>query len=84
LRIFARVRSSQPPQPARLFAEADGTATVVLENGEDGVAVGQACVFYASGAHDARVLGGGFIARTIARQAGAAKPPELSRAAFDG
>ena len=84
MRIFARVRSSQPPQPATLFAEADGTATVVLEDGEDGVAVGQACVFYASGAHDARVLGGGFIARTIARQAGAAKAPELSRAAFDG
>ena len=85
LRIFARVRSSQPPQQATLFAEADGTATVVLEDGEDGVAAGQACVFYASGAHDARVLGGGFIARTIARQAGAAtKAPELSRAAFDG
>ncbi len=50
LRIFARIRSSQPPQPATLFAEADGTATVVLEDGEDGVAAGQACVFYASGA----------------------------------
>jgi tRNA-uridine 2-sulfurtransferase len=83
LRIFARIRSSQPPQPATLFAEADGTATVVLEDGEDGVAAGQACVFYASGADDARLLGGGFIARTIARQAGADKAPELSRAALD-
>jgi tRNA-specific 2-thiouridylase len=45
--------------------------------------VGQACVFYASGAHDARLLGGGFIARTIARQAGADKAPELSRVALD-
>jgi tRNA-uridine 2-sulfurtransferase len=83
LRIFARIRSSQPPQPATLFAGADGTATVVLEDGEDGVAAGQACVFYASGADDARLLGGGFIARTIARQAGADKAPELSRAALD-
>jgi tRNA-specific 2-thiouridylase len=83
LRIYARIRSSQAPQPATLIAAADGTATVVLEDGEDGVAVGQACVFYASGANDARLLGGGFIARTIARQAGAAKAPELSRAALD-
>lgn len=83
LRIFARIRSSQAPQPATLFAEADGMATVMLENGEDGVAVGQACVFYASGDHGARLLGGGFIARTIARQAGAAKAAELSRVALD-
>ena len=81
LRIWARIRSSQPPQPATLFAEADGSATVVLEDGEDGVAVGQACVFYASDDNDARLLGGGFIARTIARQAGAVAP-ELSRAAL--
>ncbi|WP_424956807.1 tRNA 2-thiouridine(34) synthase MnmA [Hyphomicrobium sp. 1Nfss2.1] len=71
LPIFARIRSSQAPQAATLFAEADATATVVLEDGEDGVAAGQACVFYASGADDARLLGGGFIARTIARQPGA-------------
>ena len=81
LRIWARIRSSQPPQPATLIAEADGTATVVLEDGEDGVAVGQACVFYASDDNDARLLGGGIIARTIARQAGALAP-ELSRAAL--
>ncbi len=83
LRIFARIRSSQAPQPATLFAEADGTASVVLEDGEDGVAVGQACVFYSSGDHEARLLGGGFIARTIARQAGASQVPELSRATLD-
>jgi tRNA-uridine 2-sulfurtransferase len=81
LRIWARIRSSQPPQPATLIAEADGSATVVLEDGEDGVAVGQACVFYASDDNDARLLGGGFIARTIARQAGT-MTPELSRAAL--
>jgi tRNA-uridine 2-sulfurtransferase len=79
LPIFARIRSSQAPQAATLFAEAGGAATVVLEDGEDGVAAGQACVFYASGENDARLLGGGFIARTIARQPGAAKANELSQ-----
>ena len=83
LSIFARVRSSQAPQAATLFAEADGMATVVLEDGEYGVAVGQACVFYASGDHDARLLGGGFIARTIAMQSGAVTASGLSRAALD-
>lgn len=80
LRIFARIRSSQAPQAATLFAEADGAATVVLEDGEDGVAVGQACVFYEGGAHDARLLGGGFIARTSARQSATTGVAELSRA----
>ncbi len=50
LPVYVRVRSSQPPQPATLFAEADGTVRVVLTDGEDGVAVGQACVFYEDGA----------------------------------
>ncbi len=68
LSIYVRIRSSQPPQPAVLFTDADGTARVVLKDGEDGVAVGQACVFYADGDVGARVLGGGFIARTLARQ----------------
>jgi tRNA-specific 2-thiouridylase len=54
-----------------LFADADGTARVVLDDGEDGVAVGQACVFYADGDDEARLLGGGFIARTLARQGAA-------------
>lgn len=63
--IFARIRSSQPPQPATLFAESDGTVRVALSNGEDGVAAGQACVFYSNGDAEARVLGGGFIARTL-------------------
>jgi tRNA-specific 2-thiouridylase len=80
LPIFARIRSSQAPQAAVLFAEADGAATVVLQDGEDGVAAGQACVFYASGAGDARLLGGGFIAHAVPRQLGAVRSGELSRA----
>jgi len=66
LPLFVRVRSSQAPRPATLFAEADGGARVVLKDGEDGVAVGQACVFYSDGETRARLLGGGFIARTLA------------------
>jgi tRNA-specific 2-thiouridylase len=73
LSVHVRVRSSQPPQPAMLFAESDGTARVVLDDGEDGVAAGQACVFYADGGDEARVLGGGFIARTLARHDDAPK-----------
>jgi tRNA-uridine 2-sulfurtransferase len=68
LPVYVRVRSSQPPQPAMLFAEGDGAARVILEDGEDGIAVGQACVFYTDGDHGARLLGGGFIAKTLTRQ----------------
>jgi tRNA-uridine 2-sulfurtransferase len=66
LPLHVRVRSSQPPRPATLFAEADGSALVVLRDAEDGIATGQACVFYEDGDNEARVLGGGFIARTMA------------------
>jgi tRNA-specific 2-thiouridylase len=65
--LYVRVRSSQAPRAATVFAEADGAARVVLEDDEDGVAVGQACVFYSDGSERARVLGGGFIARTLSQ-----------------
>jgi tRNA-specific 2-thiouridylase len=80
LPVYVRIRSSQPPQPAMLFAESDGKARVVLEDGEDGVAVGQACVFYANGCDEARLLGGGFIAHTLTRAGAGAErsAPTLS------
>lgn len=56
--VEVRVRSTRPPKPARLTRHADGTATVVLDEPEEGVAPGQACVFY----RGERVLGGGWIA----------------------
>jgi tRNA-specific 2-thiouridylase len=68
LSVFVRVRSSQAPQPGTVFADPDGAVRVVLEDGEHGVAAGQACVFYADGSDEARLLGGGFIARTYVRQ----------------
>jgi tRNA-specific 2-thiouridylase len=62
LPIMARVRSTRPPMPARLFNLA-GEAQVELAAGESGVAPGQACVFYEDDGPGARVLGGGWIAR---------------------
>ena len=61
--IFARVRSTRPPKPARLVYEG-GRCFVDLGESEAGVAPGQACVFYDSDEAGARVLGGGWIART--------------------
>lgn len=61
-RVYARVRSSRVPQPARLAQDGD-RFLVFLDEGEHGVARGQACVLYASGAPGARLLGGGWIAR---------------------
>jgi len=56
--IAARVRSTRPPAPARLLPG----GAIEFDEPETGVSPGQACVFYASCASDARVLGGGFIA----------------------
>ena len=62
LAIMARVRSTRPPLPARLFLDADLSVQVVFQTGEFGVSPGQACVFYDGEEEHARVLGGGFIA----------------------
>jgi tRNA-specific 2-thiouridylase len=59
--LHARVRSTQPPRPAALSTSA-GSVEVLLAEGEYGVARGQACVLYSHGGHDARLLGGGWIA----------------------
>jgi len=63
LPIFARVRSTRPPEAATLFRSA-GRIMVDLGGGEAGVAPGQACVFYDGAGAGARVLGGGWIERT--------------------
>ncbi len=66
--VFVKVRSTRAPRPAWLSHGADGIE-VELADGEEGVAPGQACVFYESGEGQARVLGGGFIRSTVAREA---------------
>ncbi len=70
LEIHARVRSTQPPEPATLLVDADGTVRVLLGEGIEGVSAGQACVFYSDGSDTARVLGGGFIAEAVRKQPG--------------
>ena len=59
--ILAKVRSTRPPMPATLVPTGDGRARVDLALPEEGVAPGQACVFYAP--TGSRVLGGGWIDR---------------------
>ncbi len=58
MRVEVRVRSTRPPVPARLRHLDGAVAEVVLDHPEEGVAPGQACVFYQGD----RVLGGGWIA----------------------
>jgi tRNA-uridine 2-sulfurtransferase len=62
LPVFVRVRSTRAPHPAKLHATADGFE-VSLDDGEEGVAPGQACVIYDSADNEARLLGGGVIKR---------------------
>lgn len=62
--VLARVRSTRQPSPAHL-AFMENAIQVVFDQGEEGVAPGQACVLY-DPADDERVLGGGFIQSTTA------------------
>ena len=64
LEVFVRVRSTRAPKPALMFVREEGVVIELLD-GEEGVAPGQACVLYADGSPQARVLGGGTIARRI-------------------
>lgn len=64
LALRVKVRSTRPPKPALLLLHGDGAATIEIADGEEGVAPGQACVFYEEAG--TRVLGGGFIATTDA------------------
>jgi tRNA-uridine 2-sulfurtransferase len=70
IEIAVKLRSAQPPVAARLALNAAGGGEVVLAEPVEGVAPGQACVFY----DGERVLGGGWIRRqsTAAPAPGAA------------
>jgi tRNA-uridine 2-sulfurtransferase len=65
LEVYVRMRSSQQPRPAVLHLTGQGAVEVALCDGEEGVATGQACVFYDHGGPGARILGGGWIAKTL-------------------
>jgi len=64
LPVLARVRSTRQPSPARLSLM-NGAVSVVFDEGEEGVAPGQACALYDPADPD-RLLGGGFITTTSA------------------
>src|SRR5579862_6460940 len=72
--VFVKVRSTRQPQPAWLRAGQGGGFEVELIGSEDGVSPGQACAFYDAAEGQARVLGGGMIASTVA----AAKAPSAA------
>jgi tRNA-specific 2-thiouridylase len=78
---LVKVRSTRPPTPARVTPSPDGSASVVLSDGEDAVAPGQACVFYAQ--EDARVLGGGWIVRAEPAVTGEMTPNNTSVALIE-
>jgi tRNA-uridine 2-sulfurtransferase len=66
--VLARVRSTREPVPAKI-GRAGGTWTIDLDTPEEGVAPGQACVFYDPYGTGTRVLGGGWIAGTVSAAA---------------
>ncbi len=57
--VRVKLRSTRPPAPAILRPLSEDRAEVELLTPEEGVAPGQACVFYAP--EGSRVLGGGWI-----------------------
>ena len=61
LALHVRTRSARPPVPARLTPRGE----VIFAHAETAVAPGQACVFYASDAPGARVLGGGTVTAAV-------------------
>ncbi len=77
--LFARVRSTRAPQPARLVMDGDNVEVELLGE-ESGVASGQACVLYEGEGAGARVLGGGWIATSRRSEAAEAALARLSAA----
>ncbi|MBA4791902.1 MAG: tRNA 2-thiouridine(34) synthase MnmA [Rhizobiales bacterium] len=69
LDLYVKVRSTRAPVPARLGRDETGAPVVRLAQGEEGVAPGQACVFYDGEGDGARLLGGGTILRSLAANA---------------
>ena len=67
-RVEVKLRSAQPAVSASLRGFSDGAAEILLDTPQDGVAPGQAAVFYRGD----RVLGGGWIASALLTEALAA------------
>ena len=65
IEVMVKHRAQEPPVRARVSGTGDGDARVAFAEPQAGVAPGQACVFYRA----TRVLGGGWIERTVAAPA---------------
>jgi len=76
MELEAKIRSLAPRAPAVIADVGDGGAVLELAAAADGVAPGQACVFYAG----TRVLGGGWIRRDPAVGDGEDAALDLTRA----
>ena len=61
--VLVRVRSTRPPLPASLSTQGEAPLSVIMDDPEEGVAPGQAAVFY-DAARPMRVLGGAWISGT--------------------
>ena len=59
--LDVRIRSTRPPRSAKVVPTGPDSANVTLTNAEEGVAPGQACVFYDP--DSSRVFGGGWIVK---------------------
>ena len=70
--VAVKLRSTRPPMAGHFRVDPEGALWVHLDKGDEGVAPGQACVFYAPDADHGRVLGGGWIAATRPVLSGAA------------
>lgn len=93
LEVYVKLRSARKPAPARLCYNADLKREAVrglggqsgfwveLAKAESGIAPGQACVLYDCEGNEARVLGGGFIARAQSSDSIEAQLAQLKTAA---
>ncbi len=64
--VLVKVRSTRPPIAGQIFWDETGRLCVDLAVFEEGVAPGQACVFYKENNQGLQVLGGAWISRTVA------------------
>ena len=62
--MFIKVRSTGKLIKANVILK-NKIAEVILEEDEMGISPGQACVFYSKNSFGDKVLGGGWIARTV-------------------
>ena len=62
--VYVKLRSTTPPKPARF--DMDGNhIIIVLDEPDEGISPGQACVFYAPEQGFSRTLGGGWITKAM-------------------